>query len=218
MLIGLNVTKAHGPDGVSARMPREAAPAISESLTNLFNFSNQPGTLPVEWKSAHVTPVFKKGQKDRVKNYCPISLTSLPVKTMERLIYNRIFEFIESNDVLRSHQYGFRPGYSSTSQVIHLFHEWAKALDNRLSTDVIFLDFEKAFDSVSHDRLPLKLERFGISGSLLSWLSNFLRGRSQRVVIEDCQSDWVPVISGVPQGSILASMLFITGIPVVAQS
>ena len=122
---------------------------------------------------------------------------------MERLIYNRIFGFIESNNLLRSHQYGFRPGYSCTSQLIHLFHEWAKALDKRLSTDVIFLDFEKAFDSVPHDRLLLKLERFGITGSLLSWLFNFLLGRSQRVVIEDCQSDWASVISSVPQGSTL---------------
>ena len=100
------------------------------------------------------------------------------VKTLERLIYNRIFGFIESNNLLSSHQYGFRPGYSCTSQLIHLFHEWAKALDKRLSTDVIFLDFEKAFDSVPHDRLLLKQERFGITGSLLSWLSNFLQGRS----------------------------------------
>ena len=108
------------------------------------------------------------------------------VKTLERLIYNRIFGFIENN-LLRSHQYGFRPGYYCTSQLIHLFYEWAKALDKRLSTDVIFLDFEKFFDSVPHDRLLLKLEHFGITGSLLSCLSNFLPGRSH-VVIEGFQS------------------------------
>ena len=100
------------------RMLRGAAPAISESLTNLLNFSLQSGTLPVEWKSAHVIPIFKKGQKDLFENYHPISLTSLLVKTLERLIYNRIFGFIESNNLLSSHQYGFRPGYSCTSQLI----------------------------------------------------------------------------------------------------
>ena len=104
----------------------------------------------------------------------------------------------------------FRPGYSCTSQLIHLFHEWAKALDKRLSTtDVIFLDFERAFDSVPHDRLLLKLECFGITGSLLSWLSNLFLGRSRRVVIEGCQSDWAPVIFSVPQGNTLPPLLFI---------
>ena len=189
-------------------MLREAAPAISECLTNLFNFSLQSGTSPVEWKSAHVIPIFKKGQKDLVKNYRPISLTSLLVKTLERLIYNRIFGFIESNNLLSSHQYDFRPGYSCTSQLIHLFHEWAKALDKHLSTNVIFLDFEKAFNSVPHNRLLLKLERFGITGSLLSWLSNFLLGRSQRVVIEGCQSDWVPVTSVFHRGAFLPPVIY----------
>ena len=111
-------------------MLREAAPAISESMTNLFNFSLQSGTLPVEWKSAHVIPIFKKGQKDLVKNYRPISLTSLLVKTLERLIYNRIFGFIGSNNLLSSHQYGFRPGYSCTSQLITFSMSGPKHLIN----------------------------------------------------------------------------------------
>ena len=83
-------------------MLREAAPAISASLTNLFNFSLQSGTFPMEWKSAHVIPIFKKGQKDLVKNCRPISLTSLLVKTLKRLMYGRIFGFIGSNNLLSS--------------------------------------------------------------------------------------------------------------------
>ena len=89
------------------------------------------------------------------------------------------FWFIEWNNLLSGHQYGFRPGYFCTSQVIHLFYEWAKALDKRLSTDVIFLDCEKAFDSVPRDRLLPKLEHSGITGSLLSCLSNFHPYRSR---------------------------------------
>ena len=87
MLIGLNVTIAHDLDGISVHMLREAAPAISESLTNLFNFSFESDTLPVEWKFAHVIPIFEKSQEDPVTNYRPISRTSLLLKTLERLIY-----------------------------------------------------------------------------------------------------------------------------------
>ena len=207
LLVNLNVSKAYGPDGITARMLREAAPAISASLTKLFNLSIQNSQLPDDWKIGNITPVHKKGKKELVENYRPISLTSLVVKTLERLIYNRVFAFVDSNNLLSNQQYGFRPGYSCTSQLILLFHTWAKNLDERSSTDVIFLDFEKAFDSVPHDRL--KLDQYGISGELLTWFSNFLTNRYQRVVLEGCHSDLVLVRSGVPQGSILGPLLFL---------
>ena len=209
LLVNLNVSKAHGPDGITARMLREAAPAISASLTKLFNLSIQNGQLPDDWKIGNITPVHKKGKKELVENYRPISLTSLVVKTLERLIYNRVFAFVDSNNLLSNQQYGFRPVYSCTSQLILLFHTWDKNLDERSSTDVIFLDFEKAFDSVPHDRLLLKLNQYGISGELLTWFSKFLTNRYQRVVLEGYHSDLVLVRSGVPQGSILGPLLFL---------
>ena len=129
LLVNLNVSKAHGPDGITARMLREAAPAISASLTKLFNLSIQNGQLPDDWKIGNITPVHKKGKKELVENYRPISLTSLVVKTLERLIYNRVFAFVDSNNLLSNQQYGFCPGYSCTSQLILLFHTWAKNLD-----------------------------------------------------------------------------------------
>ena len=104
LLIGLKVSKAHG------RTCTFALQGISGSLTDLFNYSPQQCTLPVEWKSAHITPVFKKGHKELVKDYRPISLKSLIVKTLERPIYNYIFDFVESNNLLSNYQYGFRPG------------------------------------------------------------------------------------------------------------
>ena len=123
-------------------------------------------------------------------------------------VYIANFQLVFQN-LLSNQQYGFRPGYSCTSQLILLFHTWAKNLDERFSTDVIFLDFEKAFDSVPHDRLLLKLNQYGISGELLTWFSNFLTNRYQRVVLEGCHSDLVLVRSGVPQGSILGPLLFL---------
>ena len=90
-------------------MLREATPAMSAFLVKLFNLSIQNGKLPDDWKSVNVTPVYKKGNKELVKNYHPISLTSLVIKTLERLLYNRVFAFIESNNPVSKQQYGFRP-------------------------------------------------------------------------------------------------------------
>ena len=109
LLVNLVVSKAHGPVGITARMLREATHAMSASLVKLFNLSIQNGKLPDDWKSVHVTPVYKKGNKELVKNYRPISLTSLVIKTLERLLYNRVFAFIESNNLVSKQQYGFRP-------------------------------------------------------------------------------------------------------------
>ena len=130
------------------------------------------------------------------------------VKSIEKLGFFHISNFIYFLNLLSNAQFGFRPRISCTSQLIHLFHTWAKSFDERKSTDVIFLDFEKAFDSVPHNRLLVKLKNYGIKGQLL-WLSDFLSRMLQRVTIEGSQSDWARVSSGVPQGSILGPFLFL---------
>ena len=101
-------------DGITARRLHEAAPAISASLTKLLNFSIQNGQLPDDWKIGNITPVHKKGKKELVENYRPIFLTILVVKTLERLIYNRVFAFVDSNNLFSNQQHGFRPRYSCT--------------------------------------------------------------------------------------------------------
>ena len=142
LLLTLDVNKATGPDGLSARLLREAAPVISDPLSKLFNMSLNRGKLPRDWKCANITPVYKNGGKEYVSNYRPISLTSLVVKTLEKLVTRHIMAHLEDHDLLSPHQYGFRAGFSCTSQLIRLFHSWASALDKNKTSDVVFLDFK----------------------------------------------------------------------------
>ena len=137
-------------------------------------------------------------------NYRPISLTSLVGKILEQLILNRINIFLDRQKILHPSQHGFRQGHSCQTQLLESVHLWAESLDCGSSTHIIFLDFSKAFDSVPHQKLLIKLEHIGIRGQILNWIQAFLYNRQQRVVISGQASEWASVTSGVPQGSIWA--------------
>ena len=146
-------------------------------LTLIFNSSLHQGELPLDWKHANIVPIFKKGDKSIASNYRPILLTSIWCKIMEHLIHTHLYQHLESLDILRDQQHGFRPRRSCESQLITTINNISKLLDSGLQTDIIFLDLSKAFDKVPHHRLCNKLYYYGIRGKLLVWIENFLIGR-----------------------------------------
>ena len=174
LLCKLDVTKSCGPDEVPARLLREGAPWLADPITRLYNLSLHQGCLPRDWTSAHITPVFKKGSKHLVSNYRLISLTCIAVKLLERLVYDNLAQFLTTSNKLSPFQHDFRNRHSCQTQLLESVHEWAQSLDRASSTHVIFTDFSKAFDSVPHQRLLLKLEHIGVRGNLLAWISGFL--------------------------------------------
>jgi len=155
-------------------------------------------------------PVFKRD--DTPSNYRPINLTSIVVKTMERtrrIMHSELTAVLESHHLISTHQFSFRKNHSTTHLLLEAIHDWAKALECHDSIHCLFLDFAKAFDSVPHHQLLLKLQSLDVSGDLLDWNKCFLTTRSQRVVINGQYSEWLPVVSGVPHCFILGPLLFI---------
>ena len=209
-LKNLDPTKSPGPDDIHPRVLKETASAIAPALTALYNNILTSHDIPEDWRTAIITAIFKKGAKSDPGNYRPVSLTCIICKILESIIYDAIIEHLIKNKLLSKNQYGFISKRSASLQLLAVLQLWCSILDesgNEIHD--INMDFMKAFDTVPHRRLIKKLRSYGITGDILLWIEAFLQGRKQKVVVNGSSSDWCDVISGVPQGSVIAALLFV---------
>lgn len=209
LLNDIDISKSCGTDNITGIHLKTFSHLIASTVAHIFNYSLASGSLPDIWREARVTAIHKKGSRHLPNNYRPVSLTCIMCKLLEHIIARHIHDFLEVNNILVESQHGFRGGRSCDTQLVYTVNDLAYNRERGAITDVIILDFSKAFDTVSHQKLLYKLSSFGLNDKLVDWLKGFLQNRGQVVKVEAAVSSRCCVSSGVPQGSVLGPLLFL---------
>ena len=214
----LNSSKSCGHDGFSTALLKNIIHPIATPLTHIFNLSISKGICPSPLKIAKVIPIFKKDNPHEISNYRPISILPCISKILEKIIYDRLYRFLNVHKLLNLNQYGFRKNHSPDLALVQLFDKIANAIANKEHVIGIFMDLSKAFDTLNHEILLNKLHAYGIRGTALSWFKDYLSNRQQYVVYNDLSSNLSTIKCGVPQGSILGPLLFLLYINDISKS
>ena len=195
-----------GYDGMSNKLLKEIYDSIHAPLLHVINLSITKGVFPDEWKIAKIVPIYKKGSKNEGTNYRPVSLLPTLSKIIEKVVDKQIRDFLESNNLIYSNQYGFRKGHETQHALLKFNNLICEGRSKKLTTIAIFADLKKAFDTVDHSILLDKIDHLGIDNK---WLRSYLENRKQFTQIHNTKSNNRIISTGVPQGSILGPLLFL---------
>lgn len=204
----IDCRKATGEDNLDSYFLKLAAPIITNQITHLFNLSISTGVIPQVWKSAHVVPLHKGGDKNDRNNYRAISKLSCLAKILESLVNNQLKSFLSSNSVLNPHQSGFRAKHSTVTATTLVINDIITAVNKGQYCAALFVDLSKAFDTVDHALLLQRLHDIGFDCNTCKWFQDYLSHRQQCVILGNDRSTFLPLSKGVPQGSILGPVLF----------
>lgn len=197
------------PDNIPYIVLKNCADSLAPILTDLFRSILDDGHIPAIWQKSIIIPIYKKGEKTDPKNYRPISLTSTVCRVFERILHEKITEFLNKKSFFNENQFGFLKNRSTTSQLLSTFNDFYESIEKNQNIDIVYIDFAKAFDTVPIELLLQKAKIVGIGGKILKFLKNFLTNRCFRVKIGNNLSENYHTYSGVPQGSILGPLLFL---------
>ena len=205
----LKRNKAADFDDLSSNIVIDAYDTLKNSLFHVFKVSIEQGIFPDSLKIAKVTPIFKSGDKENVSNYRPIYILPVFSKVLERIMYNRVYNQLDSKDLLYEKQFGFQRNNSTEHAILQLKRDITDSFEKGEYTLGVFIDLSKAFDTADHQILIKMLQYYGIDGTALELFKSYLSNSKQYISSQDASENCLDIICGVPQGSILGLLLFL---------